>query len=319
MSGGMGRPGGALVTGAGGFLGVHLCRALAAAGWEVHALLRPGGSRWRLPALEDLAVRCEADLRDLPALRDLLSRLRPELIVHAAVARHDRDTPLHREVADNVLPTAHLLDAAAEVGYRRLVHLASSLVFGDGPDAPLREDAPLRPTTPYATAKAAATLMALQQARGAGRPVVVVRPFHVYGPWESPRRLVPRAIRAALHGRVLPFTATDPVRDPVFVEDVADACLLAATTPGVEGELFHVGGGRGVGNREIVAAVERAVGRELRLDAGAYPAGPADAAPRVADVSRARRLLGWRPAHDLDAGVAETVAWVRRWEGEIPW
>jgi nucleoside-diphosphate-sugar epimerase len=122
---------------------------------------------------------------------------------------------------------------------------------------------------------------------------------------------VPRAIRAALSGDELPLTAPGLRRDFVFVADVAEACLEAAVRPAIEGEVINVGSGRQVANEELVAEVERAVGRPLRIAPGTYPAHAADRGCWVADIAKARRLLGWTPRHDLAAGLAETVPWVR--------
>jgi len=309
----------ALVTGAAGFIGVHLCRALAAAGWRVHALLRPEGSAWRSRALPRDAVRHAVDLADYAALASTLARVRPDVVFHAAAASaYAPQAPLRRMVADDVLTTVHLLDATAELPLSRLVVFASCFETGPGGEPHREDDAP-RPTTRRGAARGAATLFALQQARGEGRPVVALRPFHVYGPWEAPRRLVPQAVRAALTGGVLPLAADDVERDLVYVGDVADACLLAATRNDVAGELIHLAGGRGVNAGEVAAVVERLTGRPLRVARGAYAGDGAVEPRRVADVGKARRLLGWEAAHDLEAGLAACVDWVRRHDAEIPW
>ena len=312
-----------LVTGGGGFLGNHLCAALDAAGHEVHAVLRPGGSRWRLPGLPAGVLRHEVDLLDFPALLGLLRTVEPQVILHAAVHDAHDHVPLRELVAANVLSTVHLLEAAAEVGYLRLVYLASSLEHGPAA-APHREEDPMFPVSRRGASKAAATLLARQQACGEGRPLVVVRPFHVYGPWEDPRRLVPRAVRAALTGTVLPLTSACSV-DFVYAGDVAEACLLAAALPAPTNGLneglveLQIGGGRGWSPAEIAAAVETVVGSRLRTRRVGGRKQYAAVPPRVADATRARRLLGWTPRHDLHAGLERCVEWVRRHQHDIPW
>ena len=127
-------------------------------------------------------------------------------------------------------------------------------------------------------------------------------------------RLVPTAIRAALQGTALPLTADDWYRDFVFVEDVVEACLLAGTTPGIEGEIMNVGTGRQHSNREVVAAVETALGVPVKVRVGAYAPHATDTRHWVADVEKARSKLGWRARHSLEEGVRKTVAWVQECE-----
>jgi nucleoside-diphosphate-sugar epimerase len=152
--------------------------------------------------------------------------------------------------------------------------------------------------------------LCLEAAR-AGRPLVVVRPFSVYGPWESPARLVARAILAALRGEELPLTGPGHRRDFVHVADVVDGILAAARAPGVEGEVFHLGTGVQWANEELVEQVAKAAGRPLRVRAGAWPSSPSDVGHWVADPAHARARLGWSARHDLASGLADTVAWFR--------
>ncbi len=299
----------ALVTGAGGFVGANLCAALVSAGHETHAVLRPAGGRWRMPAIPSQAALHEVELTDYDAVRDLVNRVRPGVVFHAAAGSAYAGHPLRRIVADDVLVAAHLFDAVADVDLRRFVHLGSALEYGPC-GRPHREDDPRRPTSVRGASKGAATLLALQQAT-AGVPIVVLRVFSVYGPWEDPRRLVPRAIRAALRGEVLPLTPPGIRRDFVFVDDVAEACLRAATAAGVVGEAINVGSGRQVANEEMVEAIGRAVGRPVRTAVGEYAPHATDRSCWVADVAKARRLLGWEPRHDLAGGLGKTVEWGR--------
>ena len=299
------------MTGAGGFLGVNLCRALAAAGAEVHGTVRPGGSAWRLDALGQTGTRVRpVELTDAGAVRRLVAEVRPEVVFHAAArSAYDRDAALGAAAADAVLTLAHLLDALAGRPLRRFVLLGSSLVYGAG-DAPHREDEPLAPGTRRGAVKAASSLLALQHARETGFPLVEARLFSVYGPWEPLHRLIPRAIRAALLGEELPLTEPGLRRDPVFVDDAVEACLSAAEAPGVAGRAINVGSGREVANEELVRAVAEVTGRPVRTLAGAYPARASDRPHWAADTTLARELLGWQPRHSLREGLARTVPWV---------
>lgn len=298
-----------LVTGASGFLGANLCRTLLEAGAAVHAAVRTTSDLFRLGDLGGRIVVHRFDLCDGEATARVIRDARPGLVFHSAAhtTRHGEWTTAD-VVANTVMATARLLDALAATGCERLVHVGSSLEYGPA-DHPHAEDEALRPTTLRGATKAAAAMLVLQRAKEGAAPAVVVRAFSIYGPWEPGHRLVPTAIRAAFTGEVLPLTAPGLRRDYVFVDDVCDACLRAALADGVMGEAINAGTGVQTSNEALVAEVERATGRRVNVAAGAFPARATDRGFWAADIGKARRLLGWAPAHDLARGLGKSVRW----------
>jgi UDP-glucose 4-epimerase len=293
-----------LVTGASGFIGANLTQALLAAGAEVQGLVRPGRT---VPPGAELR---EADLRDAGETARAVAGARPELVVHlAAGAGHAHDEAGRTAMlVDTVLGTANLLEALRTLGAGRLVHVGGGLEYGHAA-RPLRETDPLEPVTFRGAAKGAATLLALDFARETDVEVVVLRPFAVYGPWERPPRFVPTVVTSALRGEPIRVTDGAPGRDYVYVGDVVDACLAAVTSPAAAGEILNVGTGRLTTNRELVERLAAVSGLELDVLVGAYEPAPWDAGTWVADVTRAREVLGWTAATDLDAGLARTLEW----------
>lgn len=305
------------VTGATGFVGFNLCRDLAAAGAEVHAVARSGGPGERHTQLIKQGRLHTLDLRDEAAVAACLSDARPSVVFHAAVHNAYRaDDPLPEIVGDNVLAVAALIAAIRSLkAPPRLVHLASSTEYGPS-NRPHREEHPLQPTTVHGATKAASTLLVLQQARAGLVDAVGLRLFSVYGPWEGEHRLVPSAIRAALDDTALPLTPAGFRRDYVYVGDVVEACLRAAEVREAAGHVINIGSGLQTANEELVQAVALAAGRPVRTIAGAYAPHRFDTSCWVADVERARTLLGWTPRHSLSDGLARTVAWVRHRRAE---
>jgi nucleoside-diphosphate-sugar epimerase len=301
-----------LVTGATGFVGARLTRELASLGAAVHALVRPGTPPAAVPGG---ATAHEADLLDPAAVEAALRAAAPRVVFHlAAPGGHGLDPEERRAlVAGTVAGTANLLEALRPLPFERLVHVGSSLEYG--PKAgPTAETDALEPITVRGAAKAAAALLALQLARE-GRPVTVVRPFSVYGPGEPPHRLVPTVARAALRGETIRLTRPGIRRDFVFVDDVVEALVLAASSPAVAGETFNVGTGRETANEEVVATLADVLGLELDVEVGAFDAYPWDTGTWEADNRKARRLLGWEPRHGLADGLRATVEWARAGAG----
>lgn len=310
-----------LVTGAAGFLGANLVRSLMGCGAEVHAIVRPGGDRWRLDGLDGLD-EVEVDLLDFDGLSSAVHSIAPAIIFNSAasgVSSIGRDR--RKTLVENVIATFNLLEATGAVEYERFVHVGGSSEYGKK-TRPLDEKERLEPATIYAVAKASATLAALQHASEFGRPITVLRPFSIYGPWEAPGRLIPRAIIAAKRGLELPLTSPGYKRDYVFVDDVVEACLLAGMTRSADGEsrnpgsgsrfgeIINIGSGSQYSNEEVVKIIERLTGGRASVRIGAYPAHLSDTGYWVADNSKAGKLLGWRPRHDLLSGLTKTIEWL---------
>jgi nucleoside-diphosphate-sugar epimerase len=297
-----------LITGAGGFLGACLARDLLAEGHDVHLLVRGPSPNWRLAGLHGRYTPHHADLRDAPAVRAAVSAARPEVIYHAAAhgafhGQGDRASIL----ASNVLGTANLLDALHGRDYRVLVHTGSSSEYGHR-DRPLRADDRLEPRTDYAVAKAASTLLCHAEALK-GRPVVTVRIFSAYGPWEDPGRIASYVMRCCLQGVPPQVTSGRQPRDFIYVDDVI-ALLRAAADPALRGAVLHAGTGRPQTVRDLIeTVVPLCGGGRLAARYGAEPTRADEPACWVASVEDTQARTGWRPRHDLASGVRRMWAW----------
>lgn len=300
-----------VVTGAGGFIGRNLVRALVERGDEAVALVRSRGSDFD-PDVEVI----EADVTDAHATLEAMRRARAEAVVHAAMAKsHPRtEDEVDTSLRISVLGTEAVLRAAEIAGVRHVVHVGSSLEYGPLPHA-IGEGEPLSPTTARGAHKAAAAILVLAAGRQ-GLGTTIVRPFSVYGPWEPEHRLVPTAIAAALDGSALPLTPRGIRRDLIHVDDVVDG-VLRVLDRGADtyGQVFNLGTGIDHDNHDVVAAVERAVGRPIALRNDEHPGRPPDTERWVADATQARDVLDWRPRYTLDEGLAHTVVWRRARSG----
>ncbi|HEY2334237.1 MAG TPA: NAD-dependent epimerase/dehydratase family protein [Solirubrobacterales bacterium] len=314
----------ALVTGAHGFVAVHLAKALLERGDAVRVLDRPdpriadvGGTR--LSGLDLLGLReevelAEGDLRDADAVGqavagcDSVFHLAAQTIVGVA-----RESPLET-LEVNVRGAWNVFEACRAHGTSRVVFASSDKAYGVSPELPYREDFPLRAANPYDASKAAADIIARSYATAYGVPLAVTRFANIYGGGDlNFSRLIPETAIAVLDGRP-PRIRSDgsPERDFLHVDDAVSAYLAIAEAldgGSARGEAFNAGGERPHSVREVVDLIAEAagIGIEPEYLGEGTPDGEIDR--QCVDSARLRELTGWRPEVDLVSGLQRTLEW----------
>jgi nucleoside-diphosphate-sugar epimerase len=296
-----------LVTGATGFIGSHVVRALLARGRRVRALARPASDRAALADVADRIdwVACEdlwaAGERELDALA-----AGADACVHAAwVATPGKylTSPENLRCVDG---TVALVSALGRAGCPRALLVGSCFEYDFSPGT-LAETGPLAPGSLYAASKVAASFLVSAIARESQLRALWARIFYQYGPYEDARRLVPAVATALLRGEKVDVTSGRQVRDFLHVQDVAGALVAALESP-LEG-VVNVGSGKGVTVRSIVETIERQTGREGLVNYGGRPDSPTDPPVVIADTSRLTAATGWAPRYDLESGLHDTLEW----------
>ncbi|MDQ3609405.1 MAG: NAD(P)-dependent oxidoreductase [Actinomycetota bacterium] len=290
-----------LVTGASGFIGSHAIAPLLAAGHEVHAVSS------REPAADAGAIWHRANLLESA---EVIAAVRPDVLLHLAwYTEHGR----FWTAPDNVRwveASLALLRTFVAVGGRRAVLAGTCAEYDWSGEEPLDEsETPLRPATLYGAAKHALHAVALAYAAQVELELAWGRVFFLYGPGEAPGRLVPAVARALLAAEPARTTAGTQVRDLLHVHDVATA-FAALVDSDVSGAV-NVASGEGVALREVIELVAQAAGRRELLELGALHSRPDEPDRLVADVTRLREEVGFRPHVTLPEGIESTVAWWR--------
>ncbi len=305
-----------LVTGAAGFIGSHLAERLADANRLILVDDFSVGPRENLAALEDhpRARIVEADVTDRERMRELAAGV--DVVFHLAISCL-RTSLAHPVLSHDVNAggTLAVCLAAHEQRVARLVYVSSSEVYGSALRTPMDESHPCQPTTVYGASKLAGELYALAFWRTHRMPVSVVRPFNTYGPREPYRgaraEVIPRFWLQCQAGRApVVYGDGSQTRDFTYVEDTVEGLLRAAACDALVGEVVNVARGEEVSILRIAELVAQRCGAgELAPQLAA--ARPGDVRRHFADIGKARRLLGFEPAIDIETGLDRTLAWFR--------
>jgi UDP-glucuronate 4-epimerase len=313
-----------LVTGGAGFIGSHLIERLLARPGDARIVCVDQFNDYYDPSLKRANVAgfaadprvtiVERSFCDAPAMRELLAKHRVKHVVHLgayAGVRASIANPFVYEES-NVRGTLAMLEAARACPVERFLLISSSTVYGAGAAVPFQEDAPLgMPLSPYAATKRAAELLGQTYHHLHQVPVVCLRPFSVYGPRIRPDLAMRVFAESIVSGRPVPLFGDGSVRrDFTHVSDICDGLLAALQAEHVVGEAINLGHHEPIAMRDLLAMLEQALGRKAIIDR--RPAQASDMPVTCADLTKARRLLGYQPRVSLTDGIRDFVAWFLR-------
>lgn len=306
-----------LITGIAGFIGSSLARALAAKGEKVRGIdnFATGRRENLVDVREDIDFR-EADILDTAALKQACEGV--DYILHEAalpsVPKSILDPGASNRV--NVEGTLNVLMAARDAGVRRVVYAASSSAYGDTPTLPKREEMLPGPLSPYAVAKLAGEHYMAAFHRCYGVETVSLRYFNIFGPRQDPTSpysgVLARFIHQMLAGeQPTIFGDGGQSRDFTFIANVVQANLLACAAPAedVAGRMFNIGTASQITLNEVFQTLKKLTGYPGEVSYGPERGG--DVKHSFADISRAEKHLGYRPAVRFEEGLQKTVEWYR--------
>jgi UDP-glucose 4-epimerase len=309
-----------LVTGGAGFIGSNLVAAIAARGEPVRALDNLATGHWklveRLVTERSLVETVTADIRDSVAVTRAMDGI--EVVFHeAALGSVPRsvENPCESDEV-NVHGTVIVLDAARRAGVERVIFAASSAAYGDTPTLPKQEDMPTGPLSPYAVSKVSGEQYFRVFASLYGMETLSLRYFNVFGPNQLPEgpyaAAIPRFIRAALAKEPITIYGDgETTRDFCFISNVVNANLLAAASPKkLTGEVVNIACGRRISLNDLVKEIGRVLGRPLEVRHTEPRVG--DVKHSLADISRAKELLGYEPTVTWENGIPPTIDFLRK-------
>jgi dTDP-glucose 4,6-dehydratase len=309
-----------LVTGTGGFIGSHLVEALIREGFSVRALVHYNshGSWGHLQEVgPELRRRLDVRLGDVTdsfLMRHLTEGC--DVVFHLAALigiPYSYYAPASY-VSTNIGGTLNILEACRHARVSRLIVTSTSEVYGTALSTPMTEEHPLQAQSPYAASKIAADKLAESYHRTFDLPVVVLRPFNTYGPRQSRRAIIPTVLSQGLSGaEEIEVGNLEPRRDLTYVEDTVRAFVLAATAPGIEGQVIHFGQGSAVSVGELAERCLSLIHSRARVVSVTTRRRPerSEVGLLVCDAARAREKLNWRPRVSLDEGLQRTADYIQ--------
>jgi len=301
-----------VVTGATGFIGRHTVRALVTAGCRPTLVTRSTNHDDSLREFGEKVRWVTVDLTEPNSARELLLLEKPKILIHLAGTRGRNDARGSAAACEelNFRVTEELLRAATVSEVQRIVILGSAEEYGNQP-GPHHEALPSLAASAYGISKARTTKEAMNLFKDAGCPVVVVRPFSVYGPGQPSDMFIAEAVDAAVRNVEFRMSLGEQKRDLIFVEDVVRGLIAAASAPGIEGRVINLGTGVSYRLREVAELIWKLTGADSPLLIGARHAPAEELYDTWADITLARRLLGWTPRVGLETGLERTIEFAR--------
>lgn len=313
-----------LVTGADGFIGSHLTEALVRKGYKVRAFVLYnsfGSWGWLDHCASDVKGQFEVfsgDIRDPHGVKEAMKGCDAVLHLAALIAipfsYHSPDT----YVDTNIKGTLNVLQAARELGVKRVIHTSTSEVYGTARFVPITEEHPLQGQSPYSATKIAADQLAHSFYASFGLPVVVVRPFNTYGPRQSGRAVIPTIITQIAKGqRQIKLGATAPTRDFNFVADTVAGFVAALESDRGIGEVINLGSNFEISIGDTAHAIAEAMGISIEIITDDQRLRPekSEVERLWASNTKAHELLGWQPKYGgrdgFVRGLSETITWFR--------
>ncbi|MFL6583591.1 MAG: SDR family NAD(P)-dependent oxidoreductase [Chthoniobacterales bacterium] len=309
-----------LVTGGAGFIGSHLAESLLAAGHEVALLddfndfYDPQIKRANIRSLRRGVVVHEVDLRDADGVRAIFRGARFDTIAHLAARAGVRPSIAAPQLYydTNVTGTLHLLEAARETGVERFIFASSSSVYGMCKQVPFSEDLHLTQTiSPYAATKIGGEFLCSTYSHLYQMRVVALRFFTVYGARQRPDLAIHQFTRKIDRGQPIDqFGDGTTRRDYTYIDDIISGIVAALGYDGPLFDIFNLGESETIELKDLIGAIEDALGKKATINQ--LPEQPGDVPLTCADISKARRLLGYNPTTPLSKGLPKFVEWYRQ-------
>ncbi len=315
-----------LITGIMGFIGSNLAQKLVNEKIEVYGIVRRVASR-NMDVIHSLLsdiTLISGDISDYVSIRNAVKTVNPDVIFHLAALSPVRDSferPFEYQQSNFIgtMNIAHSFLELQDSQTRKLIAASTAEVYGIQPNAPLKETLPLHPSSPYAVSKAAGDLYLQMMFNSFNLNGTILRPTNSYGRKFDTSFMVEYLATQMLKGQKVYIGSPDSVRDYMYVDDHVNGYMLSMKNPKANGQVYNVGTGIGVSNKELAVMIADKVGFDKKnLVLGSYPPGYpyrpliSDQSSIVMDATKIKKELGWKPTVSIEEGIDKVISYFRK-------
>ena len=300
-----------LITGASGFVGSNLIRKLIDENKEVTILIREDSDLWRINDLVPKIQTFKTDLSNYGKLEKIISDIDPDFVYHLGTyGGYPFQTSIQKITQVNILNTINLFESLSKCNNLKLIiNFGSSSEYGPKSN-PMNENDEAIPTTPYGISKLTQTKFAKFYSKNMNLPIVTLRLFSVFGPFEEPGRLIFDIMTSVIKGKTIELSSPFPRRDFVYVSDVIQAIETAIHAKNIIGEIFNIGTG-------VMRSVQDVVNNVLEIAKSNNKISWKikqkrvfdDMTPWVSDTEKTKKILKWEPKYSFSDGLSLTYKW----------
>ena len=302
-----------LVTGGSGFIPSHLTRRLVADGAHVAVVTKYNSiiDNVRIADLWDKVEIIEADIRNADSLKQIAG-FKPEIVFHFAAYNHvgDSFTQVSESIDCNMKGTANVVEAYED--YERFIYISTSESYGFQTEVPFSEEMCPKPVSPYSVGKYGGELYCRMKMENMNKPMVILRPFNAFGPYQSPRAIIAEIIIDCLKGKVIRSTEGKQTRDFNYIDNLVDGFVKAAVSPQAIGQIINLGSGKEISIKDLICYIHKETQSKSELRIGDLDYRPTEIWRMVAANERAKKYLQWTPMIDFEEGIKRTICWYRQ-------
>ena len=300
-----------LITGATGFVGANLVRYFVSKNIKINIILRKDSKKWRIKDIINKTDFFYADLKDEKKLQKIINVIKPKTIFHLAAHGAYSYQSDFKTIKTTILDgTMNLLNACKKHNFNIFINTGSSSEYGFKKEK-MSETNVLVPNSYYSAFKSAATLYCQFESLKSNLPIITVRPFHVYGPYEEPTRLIPTLMRDLIQNNKSKLVSPHISRDLIHIDDVIDFYIMIAKKYNLRGEIFNLGFGKKTTIKQIYDYLKGITNSKISSNWNSLKNRSWDQTQWYSDMSHTKKKLGWSPKIGYKKGLYKTLTWYK--------
>ena len=300
-----------LITGSSGFIGSNLLRYFVKNKIKVNIILRKESNLWRIKDLLSKTNVFIVDLRDKKKLAKIIKTIKPKTIFHLATYGAYSHQDNINEIQSGILEsTINLVQECQKYKFDIFINTGSNSEYGFS-SKKMNENDQLKPNSYYSIFKAASTNFCEFQSITKKISIVTVRPFHVFGPYEDPNRLIPTLISNMLYKQKIKLVSPKIARDCIYIDDVIDLYLIIASHKNNFGEIYNIGSGKQKTIKEIFDKISNSLNYNKKVKWNTMKNRMWDQSFWVADMDKVKNKFNWKPKNTLNKGINKTIRWYK--------